>query len=49
MSAKLMGTIIKEVNLPYTEKWTRKILANYYNEKIGEAYPSIETISKNAG
>ena len=49
MSAKLMGTIIQEVNLPYKEKWTLTILANYYNEKIGEAYPSIETISKNAG
>ena len=49
MSAKLMGTIIQEVNLPYKERWTLTILANYYNEKIGEAYPSIETISKNAG
>ena len=49
MSAKLMGTIIQEVNLPYKEKWTLTILANYYNEKSGEAYPSIETISKNAG
>ena len=49
MSAKLMGTIIQEVNLPYKEKWTLTILANYYNEEIGEAYPSIETISKNAG
>ena len=49
MSAKLMGTIIQEVNLPYKEKWTLTILANYYNEKIGEAYPSIETISKNTG
>ena len=47
MAAKLMGTIIQEVNLPYKEKWTLTILANYYNEKIGEAYPSIETISKN--
>ena len=49
MSAKLMGTIIQEVYLPYREKWTLTILANYYNENIGEAYPSIETISKNAG
>ena len=49
MSAKLMGTIIQEVNLSYKEEWTLTILANYYNEKIGEAYPSIETISKNAG
>ena len=49
MSAILMGTIIQEVNLPYKEKWPLTILANYYNEKIGEAYPSIETISKNAG
>ena len=49
MSAKLMGTIIQEVNLPYKKKWTLTILANYYNEKSGEAYPSIETISKNAG
>ena len=49
MSAKLMGSIIQEVNLPYREKWTLTILANYYNEKIGKAYPSIETISKNAG
>ena len=49
MSAKLMGTIIQEVNLPYKEKWTPTILANYYNEKSGGAYPSIETISKNAG
>ena len=49
MSAKLMGTIIQEVNLPDKEKWTLTILANYYNENIGEAYPSSETISKNAG
>ena len=49
MSAKLMGTIIQEVNLPDKEKWTLTILVNYYNEKIGDAYPSIETISKNAG
>ena len=48
MSAKLMGTLIQEVNLPCKEKWTLTILANYYNEKIGEVYPSIETISKNA-
>ena len=41
MSAKLMGTIIQEVNLPYKEKWTLTILANYYNEKSAEAYPSI--------
>ena len=46
MSAKLMGTITQEVNLPYKEKWPLTILANYYNEKIGEAHPSIETISK---
>ncbi len=43
-----MGAIIQEINLLYKEKWTLTILANYYNEKIGEAYPSIETISKNA-
>lgn len=49
MSAKLMGKIIQEVALPYREKWTLPILANYCNENIGEAYPSIETISKNAG
>ena len=49
MSAKLMGTIIQEVNLPYKEKWTLTILANYYNEKVGEAFTSIETISKKTG
>ena len=49
MSAKLMGTIIQEVNLPLREKWTLTIFVYYYNEKNGEAYPSIETISKNAG
>ncbi len=58
MSAKLMGTIIQEENLPYKEKRTltilanyynEKNLANYYNEKNCEAYPSSETISKNAG
>ncbi len=49
MSAKLMGISIQQVNLPYQEKWTLTILANYYSEKIGEVYPSIETISKNAG
>ena len=44
-----MGAIIQEINLLYKEKWTLTILANYYNEKIGKAYPSIETVSKNAG
>ena len=28
------------------EKWTLEDSANQYNENIGEAYPSIETILK---
>ncbi len=49
MAAKLMGTIVQEVNdLSSNEKLILIVLANYFNTDLDEAFPSQETIAKNS-
>ena len=46
MSAKLMGTIIQEVNLPYKEKWTLTILQITTMRKSAKLIPQLRQFLK---
>ena len=44
MSYKVIGHVIHDVSLPPTQKLVLIVLADFYNEDFGKAWPSQDTI-----
>ena len=46
MSFKILGYVIHNVSLPPTQKLVLIVLADFYNEESGKAWPSQETLCR---
>ena len=49
MSLKIIGYVVHSIYLPPTQKLVLIVLADFYNEKCGKAWPSQDTISDVTG